>query len=596
MALQLLEHSKKSGEKIYRYYSIAEPYREEGKNKKRILAHLGNLEISQVQKIRQALRIHNDPGLELISPKAIQCTGSWSYLDLAVFHELWKELKLSGIIKPGEGDVELEGLLEILVLNRITAPKAKSALVRWYPTTALPQILGIPSEAIGESRIYRSLPGIDLHQQKIEQHLFKTLIKTQDPRLNSLYFYDLTSSYFEGEEVELGAFNGHSKDHRPDRLQVVLGLLINSSGIPFSWDVFKGNQGDAPTLLVQLKKFKKRFGISNALLVFDRGFLSHDNLEAVESAGYQYLTGLKSTQIGNLFSIHPQKWLSTISTDTAEDAVLKEKSWHRYDETGFYSELGIVNQRKTILLFDVSRFKLAVRSRQRRIDDFKSWVHQHNEWLAQFKKDAKIAAIQIDVNKEIAKRKLECFVSYELHEYVTENETFQRRKNNPYPSQGYMRKIKSFQIDVQENNRHQLDGVFALITSKESTLTAQEMMAAYRQKYLIESAFREMKSVLKLRPWFVYKMEHVRAHYTICILAYLLERILDLRLEECGLKCDGWTLGKIKDELARYRLIEFEIGEKHKTQTLQKIPAAIQTLLKQLGLAPSLKPRPIPSL
>jgi hypothetical protein len=80
MALQLLEHSKRSGAKIYRYYSIAEPYREEGKNKKRILAHLGSLEVSQVQKIRQALRMHNDPSLELVSPDAIQCTGSWSYL------------------------------------------------------------------------------------------------------------------------------------------------------------------------------------------------------------------------------------------------------------------------------------------------------------------------------------------------------------------------------------------------------------------------------------------------------------------------------------------------------------------------------------
>ncbi len=592
MALQLLEHSKKSGEKIYRYYSIAEPYREEGKNKKRILVHLGTMEIAQVLKIRQALRVHNDPGLELISPSAIQCTGSWSFLDLSVFHELWKGLKLSEIIKPGQGDAELAELLEILVLNRVVAPRSKSALVRWYPTTALSRILGVPNEAIGESRIYRSLPGIDVHQEKIEQHLFESLIAKEDAKLISLYFYDLTSSYFEGEEVQLGAFSEHSKDHRPDRLQVVLGLLINSSGIPFSWDVFKGNQGDAPTLVMQLKKFKKRFGISNALLVFDRGFLSHDNLEAIEKAGYQYLTGLKAPQIETLLLVHPQEWLSKISTDKAEETVMKEKSWSRYDETGFYSELGMVNERKTVLLFDVARFKLAVLSRQRRIDDFKAWVHRHNEWLREFRKDAAREAIQKDVDREIEKRRLYGYVSCELHEYTTENETFQRRKNNPYPSQGYMRKIKSLQIAVKENNRSRLDGVFALITSPGSPLTAPEMVGAYRQKYLIESAFREMKSVLKLRPWFVYKMEHVRAHYTICILAYLLERVLDLRLEDTGLKNEGWTLGKIKEELGQYRLIELEISQKYKTQSVQKIPSDLSAVLKRLRLGSAQKLHP----
>jgi transposase len=193
------------------------------------------------------------------------------------------------------------------------------------------------------------------------------------------------------------------------------------------------------------------------------------------------------------------------------------------------------------------------------------------------------------VTAEISKRKLEGFVTTELHEYTTKNETFQKRKNNPYPSQGYMRKIRSFQVMVKENNRNPLDGVFALITSPGSDQTPEEMMTAYRQKYLIESAFREMKSVLKLRPWFVYKMEHVRAHYTICVLAYALERLLDLLLEQHGAKADGWTLLKLKEELSRYRLIEISIGDQHKRKTLQRVPEELRILLKRLGLEKCLK-------
>lgn len=591
MALQLLEHTKKAGEKIYRYYSIAEPYREDGKNKKRVLAHLGALDVEQVQRIRQALRIHNNPGEEVFAVDSVGCAESWRFLDLAVFHELWKEVGLSGVIKAGDGDIEVGKLLEILTLNRIVEPMSKLGITRWYPGTALDRMLGIPAEAINESRMYRCLPGIASQQARIERHLFEKLIAVTNPKASSLYFYDLTSSYFEGTLVEQGAFSEHSKDHRPDRLQVMLGLLINERGIPFSWDIFPGNQGEAPTLITQLKKFKKRFGIEKALLVFDRGFLSHDNLHAVEDAGYHYLTGLRAPQIELLLSTYPQKWLERINAENAEETASQQKNWRRFDETGFYCPLGVVNERRTVLLFDVSRYKLAIASRQARIEAFKKWIHQHNEWLASFKKDAEQGAIEKDVNTEISRRKLDGFVSCELHEYVTENEIFRRRKNNPYPSQGHMSKVRSFQVVIKsENNRNLLDGVFALITSPQSILTEEEMLIAYRQKYMIENAFREMKSILRLRPWFVHKDEHVRAHYTICVLAYALERLLDTRLNECSLKGDGWTLGALKEQLARIRLVELTFGDKHTRQIVQKVPDNLIQVLKTLGLQSALKP------
>jgi transposase len=134
-----------------------------------------------------------------------------------------------------------------------------------------------------------------------------------------------------------------------------------------------------------------------------------------------------------------------------------------------------------------------------------------------------------------------------------------------------------------------LDGFFALITCEKSELSAEQMVHAYRQKYLIESAFREMKTVLKLRPWFVYKEAHVRAHYTVCVLAYLLEKQIDLLLEKNGFKEKGWTLGRLKEHLSQYHLVELGIGDKSQT-VLQKIPAELKELLKtlKLGLALSL--------
>jgi len=381
----------------------------------------------------------------------------------------------------------------------------------------------------------------------------------------------------------MGAYSENTKDHRPDRLQVVLGLLMNERGLPFSWELFAGNQGDAPTLKKQIKKFQKRFGVKKATLVFDRGFLSNDNLEKVEEAGYAYVTGLDAPQIETLWSLYPQDWLNTINADTCEETVEKQKSWHRFDETQFYSPVGVVNDRQTILLFDVARFRLAVLKRQEKIDRFKQWVHKHNEWLAGFKKDASRQAIENDVQSELKRRHLTPYVTCELHEHRIENQTFVRRKNNPFPSQGHTRKVRSFQINVKEHNRHLLDGVFALITSKPSSLSAEEMIAAYRQKYLIEAAFREMKSILKLRPWHVYKEEHVKAHYTLCVLAYVLERLLDLKLQEQHLKDEGWTLGQLKEELAKYHLVDLQIGQITRS-VVQSIPENLQIVLKKLGL------------
>ena len=583
MTFQLLEHQKRSGEKVYRYYSLAEPYREAGKNKKRVLAHLGVLSLDQVARIRQSLRIAANPDVQLLDPLSVVCNKTWGYLDVSVFHQLWKQLGLGQLIESGRGDVELEKLLEILVINRATAPRSKLGVTRWYGTTALDRILKISMESIEENRIYRCLSDIESWHQRIEAYIFDKLIRPQDPSASSLYFYDLSSSYFEGTSVPCAAFSEHSKDHRPDRMQVVLGLLINETGLPFSWDLFKGNQGDAPTLTAQLEKFKTRFNLKKALLVFDRGFLSHENLKAVEVSGYEYLTGLDSPQIRDILSFTGNDSLKTMNLENAQDLISQAPGWKRLDETGFYRACGLINHRKTILLFDVDRYRGVVLRRQKKIEDFKKWVIEYNKELAKFKKHALRSAVEKKINKRLAKRGLDQYVGFDLHGYTTENVVFQRRKNNPYPSQKYQKKVKSFQVVTQEKKVDTLDGFFALITSEKSDLTAEQMVQVYRQKYLIESAFREMKSILKLRPWFVYKETHVRAHYTICVLAYLLERQIDLLLEKNGLKEKGWTVGRLKEQLSQYRLVELGIGDKTRT-ILQKIPTELKELLKTLKL------------
>jgi len=590
MSYQLLKHPKKVGDKTHVYYSIAKAYWENGKNKKKVLVHLGKLADDDAFKIKQALRLSSGSKLELIDPEKIFCTESWSYLDLAVFQKLYRSLQLEKVIDPGRGDVELSKLLEILVLNRCCAPRSKLGVTRWYPSTALRFLVGVAPDAIQETRLYRSLPGIDRHQKNIEGHVFDREISPHLGRA-SCFFYDLTSSYFEGEGVEISAYNGHSKDHRPDRLQVVLGLLMDERGIPFSWDVFPGNQGDAPTLREQIDKFQERFKIKDAVLVFDRGFFSDSNLKKVEASENHYVTGLRAPQIKNLLEQLKPDWLENLSIDNVDEKIASRSDWKRLDENRYYYPAGVWNGRRTVLLFSPNRYKKTVSSRHERIAKFKKWLDIKNLHLQGIRKDATEDLIRQQVDKELKERELHTYIEYQLHETYNNNKVFVRRKNNPYPSQGHDRRVKSFQIIIsKENNRNTLDGFFALVASSESKLEDEAIVEAYRQKYLIESAFREMKTVLKLRPWHVYKEEHIRAHYTICVLAYLLERKLDLLLEEKGVKNEGWTLSSLKEAMGQINLLEFEAGSK-KVRSLKQIPKNLSSVLKKLGFNSVLHPR-----
>jgi len=126
MALQLLKHPRIQNKKRYVYYSIAEGFRADGKSKKRVLAHLGKLTDEQAETIRHALRVKGDAAYQLLHPRQIACQKSVRFLDVSVFHQIFRRLHLSKVLAPGKGDVELSKLLEILVVNRCCEPKSKA--------------------------------------------------------------------------------------------------------------------------------------------------------------------------------------------------------------------------------------------------------------------------------------------------------------------------------------------------------------------------------------------------------------------------------------------------------------------------------------
>jgi transposase len=155
----------------------------------------------------------------------------------------------------------------------------------------LDDLLAIPEGKLNDTRLYRCLDQILPHKTKIEKHLKQRYGELFSAEFDVL-LYDLTSTYVEGAaEKNPMMGRGYSRDHRPDCEQLVIALIVNSEGFPFSYETFNGNRADVSTMEVILRMVERKYGKARRIWVFDRGIVSEANLEAIRKRGGQYLVG-----------------------------------------------------------------------------------------------------------------------------------------------------------------------------------------------------------------------------------------------------------------------------------------------------------------
>jgi transposase len=171
---------------------------------------------------------------------------------------------------------------------RLEEPGSKRDLYRhWLQTIYRPAFEGLRLH-----RFYRALDLLSEHKERIESSLFKRVTSLFSIDLD-LVLWDTTSTYFEGDGPEgIGAY-GHSKDHRPDRVQVVVGVLMTRDGYPIAHEVFPGNAADVATFRSVWKSALKRFPVRRCILVGDRGMMSASTVRELEESGLEYILGLR---------------------------------------------------------------------------------------------------------------------------------------------------------------------------------------------------------------------------------------------------------------------------------------------------------------
>src|SRR5438477_3799597 len=281
---------------------LRESYRAEGKVRKRTIANLTAWPEQLVEGLRTLLR----GGVALGSAdEALTICRSLPHGHVAAVLGTALRIGLPKLLtdrRGGSPGRRYRDLVMALIVNRVIAPASKLATVRALnPQTAassLGEQLGLGE--VSEREIYECLDWLLDQQERIENGLARRHLAG-----GTLTLYDVSSSYLEGRCCEL-AQHGYSRDHRPDRPQIVYGLLCNREGCPVAIEVFEGNTGDPTTVGAQVTKLKARFGLERVVLVGDRGMITSARIrDDLEPAGLDWITTLRAPQIQALAEAGP---------------------------------------------------------------------------------------------------------------------------------------------------------------------------------------------------------------------------------------------------------------------------------------------------
>lgn len=320
----LRSHQRMKDGKPHTYWSLVETVRTADGPRQRTLCYLGELNGSAQSRWLKTIEVFNEQGesrqLKLfpsdVAPpeddaqvaqvlvERVRLERTRRFGECFLGLELWRRLELDRLLEPlldrpgDEADVPWSRVAALLAINRLCAPGSELAIEqRWFPSTALDDLLGIDADKINDTRLYRCLDRLLPHKTKVEQHLRQRYGELFAAQFDVL-LYDLTSSYVEGAAEHNPLMQrGYSRDHRPDCKQLVIALIVNVEGFPLSYEVFDGNRADVTSLEAVVRMVERKYGRARRVWVFDRGIVSEANLAMLRRRGGQYLVGTPRSQL-----------------------------------------------------------------------------------------------------------------------------------------------------------------------------------------------------------------------------------------------------------------------------------------------------------
>lgn len=569
--------------KTYKSYSIAESYREGKKSLKRTIWPIGKLTDEQAEQIKQICKVLKSKEQILTQLQDLVVKETRSYLDLAIVNEIWEQWGLDqAFVDVTDSELSTAMVAKILTMNRCTNPCSHYAIPDWFRKTALTDILNMELDSLTDDKIYYELDKIHNNTASIENHLFR---QTYAKKPDSYEFinYDLSTSYFVGYKCTLSEF-GKGKIECHGRRQVLLGVLINDEGYPFKWDVFPGNTAEVKTLKKNINACRYRFGLNhrNITIVFDRGIISDDNADMIQNAGMKYISALDRNQIGGCgINLEP---FARIDIKDGKPNV--PSGFNKFDDDLYFSDCGQINGKRYIAGFNPTLFMEDRCNRDEKISFFQNFLSKENKNLLKAQRDRKREPTRDRIVNELKRLKIKKYYEDPVLHRISVQKTL---KN------GTVKTVQSYQVEISVKYNvieadKKVDGVCVFVTNhierqgRGFKTKPQTIINAYRDKTKIEDVFKNVKSFLKLRPFYVNTNEHVKAVYTICILAYFINKYLANERKRLGEK----DFLNSRELYAPFKDIDIATFEDARTgHTMKKavvLPENTKQLLKNLGM------------
>ena len=520
-----LRHSirRKRG-KAHTYWRLVRSVRRGGKVVQETVAQLGELDAQGRAKARALARqiTGRDNQRELFEAEVAAAETIAVRLDqIRLEHRrtfgsvwlgwtLWRAVGLDAVcaelLPSGREAVPWSLMAVVLVLARLCEPSSELHIAEdWYRTTALEDLLGVPSEQLNDDRLYRALDRLLPHKVAIETHLKE--------RLGSLFsldydllLYDVTSTYFEGlGESNPQAQRGYSRDRRPDCKQVNIALVVTHGGIPLGYEVFSGNRTDVTTMREIIETMESRYGKAKRIWVMDRGMVSRKNIAWLRKTGRRYLIGTPRTEL--------RLW---------ERELASEHDWVEVRE-GVEVKLCAASKKKDEIF-------LLCRSAERRAKE----QAMHGRFATRIEAGLGKLTRRIERSKKALDRSV---LERQIGRLLGRNTRAAGRyhieilDDPALPARLRVQWAVNQQWD-ERTRRH--EGCYILRTNV-TGWSAEAMWRTYIQLWEVEAAFRMHKTELSIRPIWHQKQERVQAHILVCFLAYVLWKTLEQWQARAGL-------------------------------------------------------------
>lgn len=501
---------KKDG-KEHSYWSLVETVRTPEGPRQRTLCYLGELNTSAQARWQKSIAVfneqgesrqlklfpseveppENDPDVARVLLKKVRLERSRQFGNCFLALELLKRLGLDDFwqvqLDHEPAEVPWSRVAAVLATNRVCAPGSELAIEeRWYPTTALDDLLQIPAGSLNDSRLYRCLDRLISHKTDLERHLRQRYGELFGAEFDVL-LYDLTSSYVEGAAGKNPTLQrGYSRDHRPNCKQVVIALIVNAEGFPLSYETFDGNRADVATVEAVMRMVERKYGRARRVWVFDRGVVSEENLVALRRRNRQYLVGTPRSKLKQF------------------EAELLSGGWERVREDVEVKRVPMPGGEETYVLCRTT----ARREKEKAI---------RSRFSTQMEKALGGLAQRVATGELKDRGKIEGRLGRIEARYPSVADLYQAQLVETPAGLRVEWQMLADRRVWQEGR----EGAYLLRTNLEAE-SAAELWTKYIQLTEVEAAFRVLKSELSIRPLF-HQLEHrVKAHILVAFLGYAL--------------------------------------------------------------------------